>query len=341
MDIDLLSADPDRANPTRPRMERPLDTIRSFNAAAEGTSRSRASSYHGRPMSAYGSEFGGNRRSSYYSSKSLRILVHVGMLTPSDPSQVGYSPSPQRGGPRYSNGYGNGYGNGYYRNSSYGFPQENLEEMPDDRPYQPPPRQMRNPSNPNNQFYNQNGYRNGGVGYNNSINDSPMSGQHSYETMTSGSDENSKSTNPSSLNSSYDHLHQMQMRKQENHAYENQYSNDISFAPVSPQQPYANYNAPAVNGNAHQQNGNTHVRDYDPYSVPIAGPSNANGHYGAPRPPPEGMNPPNGLNPGTFNPPANNPKVPIKLNSPNSPPVVEEKKRRSWLKRTFSRKKDF
>lgn len=31
-------ADPDRSNPTRNRLERPLDTIRSFNAAAEGTS---------------------------------------------------------------------------------------------------------------------------------------------------------------------------------------------------------------------------------------------------------------------------------------------------------------
>lgn len=67
-------ADPDRSNPTRPRMERPLDTIRSFNAAAEGTSRSRASSYV-RPTSQYGSEMGGNRRSSYYSSGSYKAEI--------------------------------------------------------------------------------------------------------------------------------------------------------------------------------------------------------------------------------------------------------------------------
>lgn len=30
-------ADPDRSNPTRPRFERPLDTIRSFEAAIRGT----------------------------------------------------------------------------------------------------------------------------------------------------------------------------------------------------------------------------------------------------------------------------------------------------------------
>lgn len=42
-------ADPDRSNPTRYRLERPLDTIRSFQAAAEGTSYSRRPSYSSRP----------------------------------------------------------------------------------------------------------------------------------------------------------------------------------------------------------------------------------------------------------------------------------------------------
>ena len=43
--------EPDRSNPTRYRFERPLDTIRSFNAAAEGTSHRRSSynSYNSRP----------------------------------------------------------------------------------------------------------------------------------------------------------------------------------------------------------------------------------------------------------------------------------------------------
>jgi hypothetical protein len=35
-DICFLSADPDLSNPTRNRWERPLDTIRSFEAAIEG-----------------------------------------------------------------------------------------------------------------------------------------------------------------------------------------------------------------------------------------------------------------------------------------------------------------
>ena len=34
---DLSAADPDRSNPTRPRLERPLDTIRSFEAAIDGS----------------------------------------------------------------------------------------------------------------------------------------------------------------------------------------------------------------------------------------------------------------------------------------------------------------
>ena len=38
-----IAADPDRSNPTRYRLERPLDTIRSFQAAAEGTSNRRSS----------------------------------------------------------------------------------------------------------------------------------------------------------------------------------------------------------------------------------------------------------------------------------------------------------
>ena len=37
------TADPDRSNPTRPRMERPLDTIRSFEAAIDGSYSRRAS----------------------------------------------------------------------------------------------------------------------------------------------------------------------------------------------------------------------------------------------------------------------------------------------------------
>ena len=44
---DSSLADPDRSNPTRPRLERPLDTIRAFEAAIDG-------SYERRPPSRAG-----------------------------------------------------------------------------------------------------------------------------------------------------------------------------------------------------------------------------------------------------------------------------------------------
>ncbi|EFQ96048.1 hypothetical protein PTT_03530, partial [Pyrenophora teres f. teres 0-1] len=56
--------DPDLSNPTRSRWERPLDTIRSFEAAIDGEYRRRAQSMRvdqSEVMSTYGS-----RRSSYY-----------------------------------------------------------------------------------------------------------------------------------------------------------------------------------------------------------------------------------------------------------------------------------
>lgn len=43
-DAELLPDDPDQSNPTRARLERPLDTIRSFEAAIDG-SYNRRSSY--------------------------------------------------------------------------------------------------------------------------------------------------------------------------------------------------------------------------------------------------------------------------------------------------------
>ncbi|KAL2022683.1 hypothetical protein VTK56DRAFT_4764 [Thermocarpiscus australiensis] len=56
-------ADPDRSNPTRSRWERPLDTIRSFEAAIDGGYSNRRSII--RPDTESGS-WGPNRRTSYY-----------------------------------------------------------------------------------------------------------------------------------------------------------------------------------------------------------------------------------------------------------------------------------
>ncbi|KAJ9624961.1 hypothetical protein H2203_004912 [Taxawa tesnikishii (nom. ined.)] len=62
--------DPDLSNPTRPRWERPLDTIRSFERAIDGDykrkSMSRAASYDPREHFAGGGGGGHSRRSSYY-----------------------------------------------------------------------------------------------------------------------------------------------------------------------------------------------------------------------------------------------------------------------------------
>ncbi|RYP14949.1 hypothetical protein DL765_006017 [Monosporascus sp. GIB2] len=62
--------DPDRSNPTRSRWERPLDTIRSFEAAIDGAYDNRKSFYR----SDAGSVADWNRRSSYYGSKPPPIL---------------------------------------------------------------------------------------------------------------------------------------------------------------------------------------------------------------------------------------------------------------------------
>ncbi|GAP83363.1 putative DUF2406 domain protein [Rosellinia necatrix] len=63
-----LIADPDRSNPTRNRWERPLDTIRGFEAAIDG-GYNRKSFY--RPETE--SVAGWNRRSSYYGGEQTRI----------------------------------------------------------------------------------------------------------------------------------------------------------------------------------------------------------------------------------------------------------------------------
>lgn len=131
--------------------------------------------------------------------------------------------------------------------------------------------------------------------------------QQSYETMTSGSDENGKSTNPSSQNSSFDQLHQL--RKPEDQSYDGQNGYNGNFSPVSPPRQYG----PPYGG---PQNGN--------YAIQQRGP--------APPPPKEYV--------------PNNPRVPIKLNSgsggaqefENELKKTPSPKRQSWFKRKFSRR---
>ncbi|ETN37325.1 uncharacterized protein HMPREF1541_08316 [Cyphellophora europaea CBS 101466] len=306
-------ADPDRSNPTRPRLERPLDTIRSFNAAAEGTASRRSSSYGNRPISQYGSpDAGHSRQGSYYSSPGF------------GPRNYNYNrPTP---------------GGGYYRNNSNGYLNqqgasfdENAEYQYQDHYRPPPPRPgpgMRNMNGGSNPYY--------GNGHPTEQPMSVHSHQQSYETMTSGSDENGKSTNPSSLNSSYDQLHMMHphLRKQDNYSqqYQSQYDNEMSFAPVSPVSPqlpqsssFSNGNmtdsaGPGYYGNGHQNGGNYSSHQQQ-----------------QPMPPPKDSQ-------------AGFARRPINLNSPpaapssganggsGSPNKGDSTKRQSWLSRKFSRK---
>ncbi|XPS93702.1 hypothetical protein M3J09_003045 [Ascochyta lentis] len=61
-----LIAEPDLSNPTRSRWERPLDTIRSFEAAIDGEYRRRASHMRSDQTDVMSNYGGASRRSSYY-----------------------------------------------------------------------------------------------------------------------------------------------------------------------------------------------------------------------------------------------------------------------------------
>jgi hypothetical protein len=111
---DTPPAEPDLSNPTRSRWERPLDTIRSFEAAIDGEYRRRASvlrSDQTDVMSTYG---GASRRSSYYGggpdaqrySHSFYGNQNHGGRAPRDSYDNGYGQGGPVGAPpraRYSN----------------------------------------------------------------------------------------------------------------------------------------------------------------------------------------------------------------------------------------------
>ncbi|MCJ1445290.1 MAG: hypothetical protein MMC23_005795 [Stictis urceolatum] len=176
--------DPDRSNPTRPRLERPLDTIRAFEAAIDGSYNKRSSMI--RPESRDGFQ---SRRSSYYQGFGNHQARFNG--------EGGYHDA---GG--YSNGF-NGAGRmGQPRPESYndGYNRSSPAPFRDSRRMS-----TRNHSDP--VLYGSN--RNG--------NYPPQNHhyQHSYDAATTGSGSGSygtepwgNSTDPSSENSSVDKIPQ-------------------------------------------------------------------------------------------------------------------------------------
>ncbi|EEH10744.1 predicted protein [Histoplasma capsulatum G186AR] len=110
--------DPDLSNPTRHRFERPLDTIRSFEAAIDGSYLNRRVSYIRGDESANG---GYSRRSSYFGDRGGGYGNHRigGYNEQANYSNHRLAPSrPDSFAESYGGGNYNGYNNGYNNNNS-------------------------------------------------------------------------------------------------------------------------------------------------------------------------------------------------------------------------------
>ncbi|KAL4879574.1 hypothetical protein BJY04DRAFT_90597 [Aspergillus karnatakaensis] len=189
--------EPDLSNPTRPRFERPLDTIRSFEAAIYGPYSSRPVSYaRTAEESTPGAEY--SRRSSYYNGHSNGQNGHY--------NDRGY----HNGRPNYSrpNSYidnGNGHYNGGGPSESYYPYAQNGGRRPRQHP--------RNYSDQPNYASQQNGYSQNGYGQNGYYKSSD-----NVVASPSGSgstpDQWANSTDPSSINSSLDQFQQQQQQQE-------------------------------------------------------------------------------------------------------------------------------
>ncbi|KAL2811911.1 hypothetical protein BJX63DRAFT_266064 [Aspergillus granulosus] len=190
--------DPDLSNPTRPRFERPLDTIRSFEAAIYGPyshSHSRPVSYARTADESPGAEY--SRRNSYYNGPSNGQY--------NDRGQYNNRPNYSRPNSYIDNGNGNGYYNGGAAPENY-YPYSQSGGRP--RPRQHPSRGYSDqPTYASNSGYAQNGYAQNGY-YKSSDNVTAASPSGSG----SAPDQWGNSTDPSSIDSSID---QMQHQQQE------------------------------------------------------------------------------------------------------------------------------
>ncbi|QSZ35340.1 hypothetical protein DSL72_008210 [Monilinia vaccinii-corymbosi] len=179
-------ADPDRSNPTRSRWERPLDTIRAFEAAIDGSYSSRKSMM--RAESEVGSTYNtNNHRSSYYAATQMNNDERPRY------SQYGYYGGGQqsyRQNGQSIDGRSNGMTrpDSYYTTDNQGGPGNGYT-----------PNRSRYPRTASEPHFNSGVYT------------APGGQQRSYETVTTASgssaDAAGYSTDPSSLNSSVDGIH--------------------------------------------------------------------------------------------------------------------------------------
>lgn len=209
-------ADPDKSNPTRSRWERPLDTIRGFEAAIDGNYSRK--SYIRPDQTDVGSTYVGNRRSSYYGGT---------QVTQDDRRyQNGYYGRSQSYRPesQYTNG-------GYYRPDSYyngeNGPGPSNGVGPSNGYYPNRARYPRTASEPH--FNNFNNAQNG-------VYPGPGN-QQSYETATTPSGSGSPgdpagySTDPSSESSSVDRVGPLPQPKEiETYGF-NGFGNAPQYAP--------------------------------------------------------------------------------------------------------------
>ncbi|EAW09439.1 uncharacterized protein ACLA_036430 [Aspergillus clavatus NRRL 1] len=220
-----MIVDPDLSNPTRARFERPLDTIRSFEAAISGTYNSRPTSW-ARTESPGAGDSG--KRGSYYG-ESSRVNLHYSNRGYSD--QGGY----YNGRPAYSrpDSYVDAHGgqsqdNGYYPYNQGG----NRRPRPNPRMYseQAP--------------------------YNNGLNGQAQNAyRQSYDNITAASGSGSgsnfdawgNSTDPSSVNSSYDQLSQQLQQGYNSQGYNSQPNLNSSVPTKTPVHSFGQAPAPDPN----------------------------------------------------------------------------------------------
>ncbi|KAL4926956.1 uncharacterized protein BDV17DRAFT_268330 [Aspergillus undulatus] len=196
-----IISEPDLSNPTRPRFERPLDTIRSFEAAIYGQYASNRMSYAqtGEDVPPTPGDY--SRRSSYYNPYS-----HGHNRQYSDRGYPNSRPNYSRPNSYYDNG--NGYYNGGGPSESYPYNQGGGR-----RPRQHHRGHSDHPSYTNQQNghgYPQNGYAQNGY-YKSSDNVTVASPSGSGSTP----DQWANSTDPSSINSSLDQFQQQQQLQQQ------------------------------------------------------------------------------------------------------------------------------